>query len=87
MCSCNKKFDLNSRLPYILECGHTFCKTCLREISQKYKGYIPKCTTCSISIGKSFDQIKQNFTVNRILEFLNNIYFDAKKKKNLNEKC
>lgn len=30
-CICKNKFDLNSREPLILDCGHSICKECLQK--------------------------------------------------------
>jgi hypothetical protein len=76
-CTCNYKFDLNLRLPLVLECGHTFCKTCLELNSKLYQGKIKTCTVCFTSIDKHFDAINPNNMVIRILEFLNNLYFSV----------
>ena len=33
ICKCKNKFDLNTREPMVLECGHTFCKLCIEDIA------------------------------------------------------
>jgi hypothetical protein len=63
----------------VLECGHTFCKTCLEKNSKSHQGLIKACPECSTSIEKPFLEIKPNELVLRIMEFLNNLYFEVGK--------
>ena len=44
---CVNLFDSDKFKPYILECGHTYCKTCITSMHKKSKN--PKwfnCPTC-----------------------------------------
>ena len=34
---CMNKFDTQSHLPLILQCGHTFCSTCISNIIEHFK--------------------------------------------------
>ena len=34
--NCNYLYDLKTRTPYFLPCGHTICETCLNNLWKKY---------------------------------------------------
>jgi len=52
---CNKKFDSNIRIPYLLECNHTFCKDCLINYFSDEDGI--KCPIDGL-VGKSLNDLK-----------------------------
>lgn len=52
---CNKKFDSNNRIPYLLECNHIFCKNCLISYFSDEEGI--KCPIDGL-VGKSLDDLK-----------------------------
>ena len=52
---CNKKFDSNNRIPYLLECNHIFCKNCLINYFSDEEGI--KCPIDGL-VGKSLNDLK-----------------------------
>jgi len=52
---CNKKFDSNIRIPYLLECNHIFCKNCLINYFSDEEGI--KCPIDGL-VGKSLNDLK-----------------------------
>ena len=52
---CNKKFDSNNRIPYLLECNHVFCKNCLINYFSDEEGI--KCPIDGL-MGKSLNDLK-----------------------------
>ena len=52
----------SDRHPMILECGHTFCKKCVKDLSQN-----PLCPLCRSKIMKRFEDLKTNFALLEVL--------------------
>ncbi|XP_029451623.1 tripartite motif-containing protein 2-like [Rhinatrema bivittatum] len=71
---CAERYDDRERRPKLLQCGHTFCKRCLGELSssiiqQDKRGrdvtlQCPSCrqTTC-LNIGSCVSQLSDNFAI------------------------
>jgi len=51
------------RYPLFLECGHTFCKICVKDLLSVK----PLCPLCRSKITKKFDDLKTNFALLDIL--------------------
>ena len=60
ICQCN--FNLTTRKPRVLECGHTYCTECLQEILQKKELKCPVDNKTWSDI-VSIDEVKTNFIV------------------------
>ena len=52
---CNKEFDFNKKIPYLLKCNHIFCKKCLEQYFTDKDGI--KCPVDGL-MGKSINDIK-----------------------------
>jgi hypothetical protein len=66
---CNCSYNTEERQPYIIKCGHTFCKFC---ISGKQDDLL--CPLCGISLSFLFENCILNKIVEEMLEkFCENI--------------
>ncbi|OMJ75422.1 hypothetical protein SteCoe_25428 [Stentor coeruleus] len=57
---CFEKFGSEINIPMVLECGHSFCDICLKNLIKKNPAC---CPTCNTSITPSFDHYKKNFAL------------------------
>jgi len=87
---CYKVYDTKNldRYPLILECGHTLCKTCVKDLLSEN----PRCHLCRLKITKKIEDLKTNFALLEILNqkdpysFLNNrLFSDIIQEQNLSQ--
>ena len=67
---CNKEFDSNNNMPYVLKCNHFFCKNCLENYFTDEEGI--KCPMDGL-VGKSMNDIKILTTTEKYDKESNNI--------------
>lgn len=58
---CDEAFDLETRSPLVLQCGHTFCKWCLTQ-SVNRSGYV-QCFVDRIRDDRGLAELPKNFAL------------------------
>lgn len=59
--TCSIQFDLNARAPLVLQCGHTFCKTCITR-SVETTGRL-QCLKDRTADSRQVSQLPRNFAL------------------------
>lgn len=61
---CLERFDNDTHKPMVLQCGHTFCISCIHRI---YKFRKPECPIDRAKITQPLSQVRVNYTVQDII--------------------
>ncbi|OMJ84810.1 hypothetical protein SteCoe_13997 [Stentor coeruleus] len=64
---CLEKYNSSTKQPIVLECGHTLCKECVKDIINKMK----ECPMDREPITKPFNQLKVNYSLLDLLISMN----------------
>ena len=63
---CFEEYDKEDRVPLLVSCGHTFCKSCLMLLTEPLK-----CPHCRFTENRSLSELPKNFLVYQIQAQLN----------------
>ena len=61
---CLEKYDAKVKRPMMIDCGHTFCKICVKKIKLASN----RCPYDAIIIEKQFEKIAINFALEEVIE-------------------
>lgn len=77
---CFEEFDMDSRKPVVLDCGHSVCQKCLSQIIAQPRNR--KCPFDNKELKRSFDQYPFNWSYIDIISSISFIFIVDYKKSN-----